>query len=182
MGIVVLYVFGYIGWIIDCDFKWIEEVEKQVDYKGIDYIGKNGLEQCYEFELYGEIGYEQVEIDVGGCVVCSLKWILLVLGNNLQLIFDIKLQEIIEKVFGDCKGFFVVIDLVIGGVFVLVLNFIFDLNFFVDGILLENWKEFNDYFDRLMINWVINGFYLFGLIFKFFMVLVVLEMGKCMFL
>ena len=101
LGTVASHAIGYIGRITERDLKWIEDSEKQANYKGTDHIGKTGLEQHYEFELHGETGYEQVEIDAGGRALRSLKRIPPVSGNNLQLTLDIKLQEITEKAFGD---------------------------------------------------------------------------------
>ena len=110
MGKVASHALGYIGRITDRDLKWIEETEKSANYKGTDHIGKNGLEQHYEFELHGETGYEQVEIDAGGRALRSLKRIPPVSGNNLQLSLDIKLQEITETAFRDRKGALVAIE------------------------------------------------------------------------
>lgn len=178
MGTVASHALGYIGRITERDQKWIEEAERQPNYKGTDHIGKNGLEQRYEFELHGETGYEQVEIDAGGRAVRSLKRIPPVSGNNLQLTLDIKLQEITEKAFGDRKGSLVAIDPATGGVLALVSNPTYDPNLFVDGISPENWKELNDHPDKPMINRAINGAYPPGSTFKPFMALGALEMGK----
>ncbi|UCV03794.1 penicillin-binding protein 2 [Dechloromonas denitrificans] len=178
MGTVASHALGYIGRITDRDLKWIEEAEQQANYKGSDHIGKTGLEQRYEFELHGETGYEQVEIDAGGHAVRSLKRIPPVSGNNLQLTLDIKLQEITEKAFGDRKGALVAIDPASGGVLALVSNPTYDPNLFVDGISPENWKELNDHPDKPMINRAINGAYPPGSTFKPFMALAALETGK----
>jgi penicillin-binding protein 2 len=122
LGTVASHAIGYIGRITDRDLKWIEEAEQQANYKGTDHIGKTGLEQHYEFELHGETGYEEVEIDAGGRAVRSLKRIPPVSGNNLQLTLDAKLQEITEQAFGDRKGALVAIDPTTGGILALVSN------------------------------------------------------------
>ncbi len=178
MGKVASHAIGYIGRITDRDLKWIEESERQANYKGTDHIGKNGLEQHYEFELHGETGYEQVEIDAGGRALRSLKRIPPVSGNNLQLTLDIKLQEITEKAFGDRKGSLVAIEPDTGGILALVSNPTYDPNLFVDGISPENWKELNEHPDKPMVNRAINGAYPPGSTFKPFMALAALETGK----
>ncbi len=178
MGKVASHAIGYIGRITDRDLKWIEESERQANYKGTDHIGKNGLEQHYEFELHGETGYEQVEIDAGGRALRSLKRIPPVSGNNLQLTLDIKLQEITEKAFGDRKGSLVAIEPSTGGILALVSNPTYDPNLFVDGISPENWRELNEHPDKPMINRAINGAYPPGSTFKPFMALAALETGK----
>lgn len=172
------HAIGYIGRITDRDLKWIEESERQANYKGTDHVGKTGLEQHYEFELHGETGYEEVEIDAGGRAIRSLKRIPPVSGNNLQLTLDAKLQEITEKAFGDRKGSVVAIEPSTGGILALVSNPTYDPNMFVDGITPENWRELNEHPDKPMINRAINGAYPPGSTFKPFMALAALEMGK----
>ena len=178
LGHVASHAIGYIGRITERDLKWIEEAERQANYKGTDHVGKTGLEQHYEFELHGETGYEQVEIDAGGRALRSLKRIPPVSGNNLHLTLDAKLQEITEKAFGDRKGALVAIEPSTGGILALVSTPTYDPNLFVDGISPENWKELNEHPDKPMINRTINGAYPPGSTFKPFMALAALEMGK----
>jgi len=178
LGSVGSHAIGYIGRITDRDLKWIEESEQQANYKGTDHIGKTGLEQHYEFELHGETGYEEVEIDSGGRALRSLQRIPPVSGNNLQLTLDIRLQEITEQAFGDRKGALVAIDPRTGGILALVSNPTYDPNLFVDGITPDNWKELNEHPSKPMVNRAINGAYPPGSTFKPFMALAALEMGK----
>lgn len=178
MASVASHAIGYIGRITDRDLKWIEDAEKTANYKGTDHIGKTGLEQHYEFELHGETGYEQVEIDAGGRALRSLKRIPPVSGNNLQLTLDAKLQEITEAAFGDRKGALVAIEPETGGILALVSTPTYDPNLFVDGITPDNWKELNEHPDKPMINRTINGAYPPGSTFKPFMALAALELGK----
>ena len=178
LGNVASHAIGYIGRITDRDVSWIEEVEKQANYKGTDHIGKNGLEQHYEFELHGETGYEEVEIDSGGRALRSLKRIPPVSGNNLSLSLDAKLQEITEQAFGERKGALVAIDPTTGGILALVSNPTYDPNLFVDGITPDNWKELNEHPSKPMVNRAISGAYPPGSTFKPFMALGALELGK----
>ena len=175
---VASHAIGYIGRITDRDLKWIEESEMQANYKGTDHIGKTGLEQHYEFELHGETGYEEVEIDAGGRALRNLKRIPPVSGNNLVLSLDAKLQAITEQAFGDRKGALVAIDPTTGGILALVSTPTYDPNLFVDGITPDNWKELNEHPSKPMINRAINGAYPPGSTFKPFMALAALEMGK----
>jgi penicillin-binding protein 2 len=178
LGKIASHALGYIGRITDKDLKWIEEVEKQANYKGTDHIGKNGLEQFYELELHGQTGYEEVEIDAGGRALRSLKRIPPVSGNNLTLTLDAKLQEITEQAFGDRKGSLVAIEPSTGGILALVSTPTYDPNLFVDGITPDNWKELNEHPDKPMVNRSINGAYPPGSTFKPFMALAALDMGK----
>ncbi|MCB4360135.1 penicillin-binding protein 2 [Quatrionicoccus australiensis] len=178
LGTVASHAIGYIGRITDRDLKWIEEAEQQAMFKGTDHIGKTGLEQHYEFELHGQTGYEEVEIDAGGHALRSLKRIPPVSGNNLALTLDAKLQEITEQAFGDRKGSLVAIEPSTGGILALVSNPTYDPNLFVDGITPDNWKELNEHPSKPMVNRAINGAYPPGSTFKPFMALAALEMGK----
>lgn len=177
-GAIGSHAIGYIGRITDRDLKWIEDAEQQANYKGTDHIGKTGLEQHYEFELHGETGYEEVEIDAGGHALRSLKRIPPVSGNNLQLTLDAKLQEITEQAFSDRKGSLVAIDPNTGGILALVSTPTYDPNLFVDGITPDNWKELNEHPSKPMVNRAINGAYPPGSTFKPFMALAALELGK----
>jgi penicillin-binding protein 2 len=178
LGNIASHALGYIGRITDKDLKWIEEVEKQANYKGTDHIGKNGLEQFYELELHGQTGYEEVEIDAGGRALRSLKRIPPVSGNNLTLTLDAKLQEITEQAFGDRKGSLVAIEPSTGGILALVSTPTYDPNLFVDGITPDNWKELNENPNKPMVNRAINGAYPPGSTYKPFMALAALETGK----
>lgn len=175
---VASHAIGYIGRIADRDLKWIEDSERQANYKGTDHIGKTGIEQHYEFELHGETGYEEVEIDAGGRALRSLKRIPPVSGNNLSLTLDARLQEITEQAFGDRKGALVAIEPSTGGILALVSNPTYDPNLFVDGITQENWKELNEHPSKPMVNRALNGAYPPGSTFKPFMALAALETGK----
>lgn len=172
------HALGYIGRIADRDLEWIEEEEKEANYRGTEHIGKSGLEQHYEFELHGQTGYEEVEIDAGGRAVRSLKRNPPTSGNNLTLTLDTKLQEIAEKAFGNRRGALVAIEPSTGGVLALVSMPTYDPNLFVDGISPENWKELNEHPDKPMVNRALNGAYPPGSTFKPFMALAALETGK----
>lgn len=178
LGSVASHALGYIGRITDRDLEWISDMEQEANYKGTEHAGKTGLEQRYEFELHGQTGYEEVEIDAGGRAIRSLKRIPPVSGNNLALTLDAKLQEITEKAFGDRKGALVAIEPSTGGILAFVSTPTYDPNLFVDGITPDNWKELNESPDKPMVNRALNGAYPPGSTFKPFMALAALELGK----
>ena len=178
LGEVASHALGYIGRINKRDLEVIENNEQQANYKGTDHIGKTGLEQKYEFQLHGEAGYEQVEIDAGGRAVRSLARTAPVTGNNLTLTLDVKLQQITEKAFGDRRGALVAIDPSNGGILALVSTPTYDPNLFVDGIRTDDWDLLNNSPDKPMVNRALNGAYPPGSTFKPFMALAALEIGK----
>jgi len=172
------HALGYIGRIADRDQDWIDDNGHGSNYKGTDHIGKTGLEQFYEFELHGETGYEEVEIDAGGRAVRVVSRTAPVSGNNLALTLDAKLQEIAENAFGERRGALVAIDPTDGGILALVSTPTFDPNLFVDGIGSSDWDELNNSPDKPMINRALNGAYPPGSTFKPFMALGALTLGK----
>jgi penicillin-binding protein 2 len=178
LGSIASHALGYIGRITTRDLETIEKHDQVANYKGSDHIGKTGLEQKYEFQLHGETGYEQVEIDAGGRAVRSLARTAPVTGNNLTLTLDAKLQQITEKAFGDRRGALVAIDPSTGGILALVSTPTYDPNLFVDGIRTDDWDLLNNSPDKPMVNRALNGAYPPGSTFKPFMALAALEIGK----
>ncbi len=177
-GSVASHALGYIGRINKRDLEVIEQNDLVANYKGTDHMGKTGLEQKYEFQLHGETGYEQVEIDSAGRAVRSLSRTAPVSGNNLSLTLDIKLQEITEKAFGDRRGALLAIDPTTGGILALVSTPTYDPNLFVDGIRTDDWDLLNNSPDKPIVNRALNGSYPPGSTFKPFMALAALEQGK----
>jgi penicillin-binding protein 2 len=172
------HVLGYIGRINDNDQDAIDTAGLSANYRGTDHIGKSGLEQSYERELHGTTGSEQVEVDAGGHAVRVLARMPPVSGNNLKLTLDVKLQAVVEKLFGDRRGALVAIDPKTGGILALVSMPGFDPNLFIDGIDPQNWDLLNNSIDRPMINRALNGTYPPGSTFKPYLALAALELGK----
>jgi penicillin-binding protein 2 len=65
-------------------------------------------------------------------------------GNNLVLTLDIKLQQVVERAFGERRGALVAIEPATGGILALVSMPGYDPNLFVDGITRRTGKELND--------------------------------------
>ena len=177
-GAFASHLLGYIGRVNDRDLEKIEAREFDANYRGTEHFGKTGLEQRYEFELHGETGFEQVEVDAGGRAVRTLARSAPVPGNNLTLTVDAELQRIAEQAFGSRRGALVAIDPASGGILALVAVPNYDPNLFVDGIDTQNWKELNESPDKPMVNRALNGAYPPGSTFKPFMALGALTLGK----
>ncbi|PZQ75116.1 MAG: penicillin-binding protein 2, partial [Variovorax paradoxus] len=105
------HVLGYIGRINQREKAAMEdwEEEDQANYKGTDYIGKLGVEQSYEKVLHGQTGVEQMETSAGGRAVRKLGSHPATPGNTVMLTLDIKLQKLIEDMFGERRGAMVAI-------------------------------------------------------------------------
>ncbi|QAZ39647.1 penicillin-binding protein 2 [Methylibium sp. Pch-M] len=172
------HVLGYIGRINQAEKDAIDETDDAANYKGTDYIGKLGIEQKYEAELHGITGFEEVETSASGRAVRRLRASPPTPGNTVRLSIDIKLQAMVEQLFGDRRGALVAIDPRSGEVLAFVSKPTFDPNLFVDGIDSESWKELNESIDKPLLNRALRGTYPPGSTFKPFMAIAALESGK----
>jgi penicillin-binding protein 2 len=179
-GELASHVLGYIGRINQKEAEAMEDWpdEDQANYRGTEYIGKLGIEQSYERELHGTTGVEEVETSAGGRAVRRLRSTSATPGNTVHLSIDIKLQALIERLYGDRRGALVAIDPRNGEVLAFVSKPTFDPNLFVDGIDSENWKDLNESPDKPLLNRALRGTYPPGSTYKPFMALASLNAGK----
>ena len=174
------HLLGYIGRINQAERRQMADWpdEDQDNYKGTDYIGKLGVEQRYERELHGRTGFEEVETSAGGRAVRRLGSHPATPGDRLVLSVDIRLQHLVEQLFGDRRGALVALDPRNGEVLAFVSKPTFDPNLFVEGIDHDSWRELNESIDRPLLNRALRGTYPPGSTFKPFMALAALESGK----
>ncbi|HEX2547467.1 MAG TPA: penicillin-binding protein 2 [Ramlibacter sp.] len=179
-GELASHAIGYIGRVNQKEKEQIEEwpEEDQANYRGTEYIGKLGVEQSYEKQLHGITGVEQVETSAGGRAVRKLASTPATPGNTVQLSIDIKLQKMIEDLYGDRRGALVAMDPKSGEILAFVSKPTFDPNLFVDGIDQENWAALNESIDKPLLNRALRGTYPPGSTYKPFMALAALETGK----
>ena len=172
------HVVGYIGRINQREKESIEERGEEGNYRGTDYIGKLGVEQSYEKQLHGVTGVEQVETSAGGRPVRKLASSPATPGNAVMLTIDIKLQKLIEDMFGQRRGALVALDPRSGEILAFVSKPTFDPNLFVDGIDTESWQALNQSLNKPLLNRALRGTYPPGSTYKPFMALAALEAGK----
>ncbi len=177
-GELASHVIGYIGRINPREKERIQESEDAANYRGTDYIGKLGVEQSYEAQLHGITGVEEIETSAGGRAVRRLASTPATPGNTVVLSIDIKLQKLVEELFGDRRGALVALDPQTGEVLALVSKPTFDPNLFVDGIDTENWQALNESIDKPLLNRALRGTYPPGSTYKPFMAMAALESGK----
>ncbi|MEJ5992547.1 penicillin-binding protein 2 [Ramlibacter sp. PS3R-8] len=179
-GELASHAIGYIGRINQKEKEQIGEwpEEEQANYRGTEYIGKLGVEQSYEKELHGTTGTEQVETSAGGRAVRKLASSPATSGNTVMLSIDIKLQKLVEDLYGDRRGAMVALDPRNGEILAFVSKPTFDPNLFVDGIDQENWAALNESIDKPLLNRALRGTYPPGSTYKPFMALGALHTGK----
>ncbi|MCW5321365.1 penicillin-binding protein 2 [Verminephrobacter aporrectodeae subsp. tuberculatae] len=178
LGEVASHAIGYIGRINQNEKTRIQDSDDEANYRGTEYIGKLGIEQSFEPVLHGSTGVEQMETSAGGRAVRSLSSYPATPGDAVLLALDIRLQKLVEDLFGARRGALVAIDPRSGEVLALVSKPTFDPNLFVEGIDVENWTALNESPDKPLLNRALRGTYPPGSTYKPFMALAALESGK----
>ena len=178
-GELASHVIGYIGRINQAEKKTMEDWpdETQANYRGTEYIGKLGIEQSFETQLHGITGVDSVETSAGGRAMRKLASSHATPGNTVKLSIDIKLQHLVEELFGQRRGALVALDPKTGEILAFVSKPTFDPNLFVEGIDSDSWQALNTSPDKPLLNRALRGTYPPGSTYKPFMALAALEAG-----
>ncbi len=171
------HVLGYIGRISPEEKKSIDASKDAANYAGSTHIGKTGIEQSYEAVLHGKTGSEEVEVTAAGRAIRNLTRKPSIPGANLHLAIDIKLQQLVEELYGNRKGAFVAIEPATGDILAFVSKPTYDPNLFTDGIDPQIWQSLNESPDKPLLNRPLRGAYPPGSTYKPFMALAALETG-----
>ena len=172
------HLIGYIGRINQREKERIEDSDDAANYRGTDYIGKLGVESSYEKTLHGHTGVERLETSAGGHAIRRLASYSATPGDTVMLSVDIKLQKLVEEMFGDRRGALVAMDPRNGEILALVSKPTFDPNLFVEGIDQENWAALNESINKPLLNRALRGTYPPGSTYKPFMGLAALQLNK----
>ncbi len=166
-----VHFLGYVGRIN-------EQEQDQIDkaaYRGMEYIGKLGLEASYEKTLLGQVGFEKVETNAHGRSLRILERIAPVAGKNLYLSIDAKLQALAEQTLGKRRGAIIAMEPATGAILAFVSTPTYDPNPFVQGIDPDSYQRLLDDPDKPLINRALNGQYAPGSTIKAFLGLAALE-------
>ncbi len=177
-GELASHVIGYIGRINQTEKDKIEEGDNAINYRGTEYIGKLGIEQSFETQLHGITGVESVETSAKGRAVRKLNSDTATPGNTVILTIDIKLQKLVEDLFGERRGALVAINPQNGEILAFVSKPTFDPNLFVEGIDVDNWTLLSQSLEKPLLNRALRGTYPPGSTYKPFMGLAALELNK----
>lgn len=180
LGATAGHLLGYLGRISLADreamLDWPDD--DQANYRGTDEIGKRGLERSYERELHGTAGYLRMETSARGLTTRELERVPAQGGRSLELTIDMRLQQLIERLYGERRGALVALQPQTGEVLAMASMPTFDPNLFVGGIDSESWRSLNESIDRPLLNRALNGTYPPGSTYKPFMALLALSSGK----
>jgi penicillin-binding protein 2 len=136
------HTLGYLGEISKAKL----ESRNDPKYKQGDFVGKNGLENIYETLLRGEKGYKEVEVDVSGRELKTLRKLPPESGNDLILTLDVRIQRELEKLMTGTaeisrNGSAVVMKVQTGEIIAITSKPSFNPNKFAAGISPVNWNE-----------------------------------------
>jgi len=177
-GELASHVIGYIGRINQAEKEKLDDSDDAANYRGTEYMGKLGVEQSFERALHGTTGVDLMETSAGGRAVRKLASHPSTPGDTVVLSIDIRLQKLVEDLYGERRGALVALDPKTGQVLAFVSKPTFDPNLFVDGIDSENWQALNESIDKPLLNRALRGTYPPGSTYKPFMALGALETGK----
>lgn len=170
-GDLTSHVVGYVGRINEDELKELPIAE----YRGSTFVGKLGIEGSYEAELHGKTGYSEIETNVQGRPLKTLKEVDPVAGANLYLTLDMELQKTAYDALDTYTGAIVAIEIKTGGVLTFVSRPGFDPNPFVVGISNPAYQALQTSPDQPLYNRALRGVYPPGSTIKPFMAMAGLE-------
>ncbi len=161
------HVLGYLGEVTKSGL----EGKGKKAYSPGDLIGKKGMELLFEDQLRGQKGYKEVEVDVAGRELETLRMLPPQSGNNLTLTLDIRLQRLAESLMTGTeeepkRGSVVLMKVQTGEVLAMVSQPAFDPNRFASGISRSDWRSLALNKNHPLQNRAIDGQYPPGSTFK----------------
>jgi penicillin-binding protein 2 len=175
LGGMAVHALGYVSRISEQDLERLDKTGDKADYRGMQHIGKLGLEATYEELLLGRVGFEKVETNAHGRALRTLERIAPEAGKNLHLHIDAQVQAVAEQALGKRRGAVVAIEPKTGAVIAFVSTPTYDGNAFVNGIDQAAYKALLNDPDKPLINRALNGQYVPGSTIKVFLGLAALE-------
>ncbi|WP_104740899.1 penicillin-binding protein 2 [Helicobacter bizzozeronii] len=122
-------------------------------------IGKTGLEKEYNDFLQGEMGYKLMSVNALNQELEVLEKKEPQTNNDLILSLDKRLQHKADTLFSDKRGAIIVMDVHTGEILVAGSYPEYNLNEFIGGISVANWKNLQDDIYNPLLNRLINGLY-----------------------
>ena len=171
------HVVGHMSRITEEDRTLLIETDQFENYRGTQNIGRVGIEAKYEMELHGKAGIVEMEVNARDKPIRRLREISSEPGHIVQLTLDVRMQRLVEVLYGQRRGALVAIDPRNGEVLALVSKPTFDPNLFIEGFDQETWDAMNDAVNRPLFHRAIGGAYPIGSTYKPFMALAGMQTG-----
>ncbi len=154
----------------------IKDVAKDPVTKLTGYFGKDALERSYNKILQGTAGYRKTKVNAYNEEIEVIE-VKEPTSSSLTLSLDVQLQEYIGKIFEGRSGVVIVMEAETGAILSAVSNPEYDLNSFVSGMSVAEWKALSTDFNHPFTNKIINGKYPPGSVIKMGVALSFLNSG-----
>ncbi|NIQ03429.1 MAG: penicillin-binding protein 2 [Nitrospinaceae bacterium] len=168
------HIFGYLGEINK------DKLKEAVGYRMGDMVGKEGIEFLYESDMKGKKGYKEIEVDVSGRELTTLRKKPPQSGHHLVLTLDLRIQKVVEQLMTGTEeepinGAVVVMKVQTGEILAMTSKPSFDPNLFASGISVREWRKLLLNNQHPLQNKAIDGQYPPGSVYKIVAALAVLE-------
>ena len=168
------HVLGRVGRIDSDDEQRLDPAR----YRGLQYIGKSGIELMLEDYLVGEPGVSQVETNAHGRRIRQLSSVSPKSGQNVYLTLDFGLQKVAYDALEEFSGAAVALEPQTGKVLAMVSKPSYDPNFLSSGLKKAKYQEYLASKDDPLVNRAIQGLYAPGSTLKIFLALAAYEIKK----
>lgn len=154
-GAYASHALGYVGGISASD----QQALDPADYAGTAHIGKVSIERSYEPELHGQVGHQDVLVNVHGRMMQVLDTELSMPGKDLILSIDIDAQMTAENALENKRGAVVAIDPRNGEIIVFASAPGFDPNRFISGLSQKEFRDLQYNVEQPLFNRALQGKY-----------------------
>jgi penicillin-binding protein 2 len=181
-GEAIAHAVGYVGALSTNDLQRLDGS----NYAGTAHTGKTGVENSFEDDLHGDVGYQHIVSNALGRQISADSLELADSlpsdetpgpGANVYLSIDLDLQLVAMKAMEGRRGAVVALDPWTGEVLALVSAPTFDPNLFAVGMSTAQFSELQNDDDRPLFNRAIRGAYPPGSTIKPMLALAALESG-----
>lgn len=181
-GEAVAHAVGYVGALSRSDLQRLE----QSNYAGTARTGKTAVENSFESDLHGTVGYRHIVSNaLGRQIPVKSRDLSDTLpadekpapGANIYLSIDLDLQKIASKALEGRRGAVVAIDPWTGEILALVSAPTFDPNQFVVGMSTARFSDVQNDLQRPLFNRAVHGTYPPGSTIKPMLAIAALEAG-----
>lgn len=167
---------GYVGAVSE------EDVERENKNPVLNLpgfrVGKAGVEKLYDPILRGEAGQAEMEVNVVGREIRTLKERKSNPGKRVTLTIDAELQRFVQRRLDqEQSASAIIMDIHNGAVYAMGSTPSFDPNYFVNGISVEQWEEIQANPSYPLNNKVLTGQYPPASTYKMIVALALLENG-----
>jgi len=155
-GLVASHVLGYVA----------KSNAKSGVEKVIGFEGKSGIESFYNTALQGQLGERVYQVTAKNEEIAEISRTEPSKNQDLYLNIDVRLQELLNKIFNGIEGVAIVMDANDGSILAAGSFPEYDINKFVTGISSKEWKDLIDDLHHPFLNKMVNSLYPPGSVIK----------------